>query len=146
MEESTLLRTPKMRVVGLVSIVVTSIILACGCETTKYGDACQSGGASGLIGNDNSSCMTCTGTAEASLNGGGDCSSATLGVFCCPVAGSGSSGGSGSSSSGGSSSGCTSRVCCGGLFECNGACYSTCVVGSQPCCTEASCTCFTPCC
>jgi len=51
---------------------------------------------------------------------------------------------SGGSSSGGS--GCTAGVCCGGLYECNGLCYASCVVGSQPCCTELECVCYTPCC
>jgi hypothetical protein len=46
----------------------------------------------------------------------------------------------------GGSGGCTAKYCCGGLYECNGQCYSTCVPGSQPCCTETQCTCYTPCC
>lgn len=73
----------------------------------------------------------------------GNCSAAVNGVSCCVTSkGASSSGGT----SGGSSSGCTSKVCCGGLFQCNGACYATCTPGSQPCCTATNCTCFTPCC
>ena len=68
------------------------------------------------------------------------CSNASAGgVYCCPT-------GSGSSGGGSSGSGCTAQVCCGGLYECNGACYATCVVGSQPCCTATECVCYTPCC
>ena len=55
-------------------------------------------------------------------------------------------GGGGTSYSGGGGGGCTAQICCGGLYECNGRCYSTCTVGSQPCCTTANCTCYTPCC
>ena len=68
--------------------------------------------------------------------------------FVCDANNACVSGGGGSSSSGGGSSGsgCTAQVCCGGLYECNGACYATCVVGSQPCCTATECVCYTPCC
>ncbi len=65
----------------------------------------------------------------------GNCSAPSAGgVYCC--------GGGG----GGGGGGCTARVCCGGLYECNGRCYSTCTPGSQPCCTGTNCTCYTPCC
>ena len=49
-------------------------------------------------------------------------------------------------SGGGGGGGCTAQKCCGGLYECNNRCYSTCTVGSQPCCTQGHCVCYTPCC
>jgi hypothetical protein len=68
------------------------------------------------------------------LTPSGQCSLPSKGgVYCC----------SGGSSTG---TGCTARVCCGGLYECNGRCYSECTPGSQPCCTNTNCTCYTPCC
>ncbi|HEY8078460.1 MAG TPA: hypothetical protein VIF62_30230 [Labilithrix sp.] len=101
------------------------------------------------------------GSSSSSSGGGGGCperAGETLCGFCssqnqcayCPNGQACSSndacttrcGGGGGSSSGG----CTAQVCCGGLFECNGRCYATCTPGSQPCCSNTNCTCYTPCC
>lgn len=99
-------------------------------------------------------------------SGGGSCpASAPVNCFpntaapCCPLGTNGSTqvccpgntcsvdgAHCGSSGGSGGSGGCTAKVCCGGLYECNGACYATCTPGSQPCCTTTECVCYTPCC
>lgn len=64
----------------------------------------------------------------------------------CGTSGSGTSGTATSGSGGGGGRTCTAQVCCGGLYQCNGRCYATCVPGSQPCCSVTTCVCYTPCC
>jgi hypothetical protein len=87
-------------------------------------------------------CETCTqvGT-HCTTTPTGKCGPVKNGVACCADDSGGTPG-----DGGGEGGGCTSQVCCGGLFECNGFCYTSCTPGSQPCCTATNCTCFTPCC
>ena len=100
---------------------------------------------SGLCTGTDGVCYSCpTGQTCSTTNLGSTCGAPTSGVYCCTSGGS-SSGGSGGGS-GGSSGGCTAPICCGGLYECNGACYATCTVGTNPCCLDAECVCYTPCC
>jgi hypothetical protein len=111
-----------------------------GLSTCVPPGTCPTGWCTGTDGG----CYTCNAGASCSTtNLGSTCGAPTAGVYCCSSESSSGGSGGGSGSGGG---GCTAQVCCGGLYECNGACYATCTVGSQPCCTEAECVCYTPCC
>jgi hypothetical protein len=118
----------RRKVAASIFMAATTIYVAplLSCARTSYGDPC---GNNGLIGTDNVSCEECS-SGSPSTSCGPGCSSSVRGVCCC----------------GGGGGGCTAQVCCGGLYECNGRCYSTCTPGSQPCCTSDHCTCYTPCC
>lgn len=128
-------QTPKRLLLALFASAVVlfgAATLGSGCEqpTTCAENECEA---------TNGNCSSCEqpGT-YCTTTPTGNCSAMVDGVACCA--------GGGSSSGSSSGSGCTSQVCCGGLFECNGGCYATCTPGSQPCCTSTNCTCFTPCC
>jgi len=128
-----------------------------GCPSgqTACGDGCMPDGSSCCPnGTNNCPAPSVCNSSNVCVTPGGplDCPKGTYQVndqcVADPGSGGGSSGGSSGGGSGGGSggSGCTAEYCCGGAYECNGACYSTCVVGSQPCCTETICVCYTPCC
>ncbi len=118
----------------MISIIPMMLMIAttfAGCYSPTTTASCGTGECLGSDGNCYGPCSSGYCTTSPS----GTCSNPSAGgVYCCT---SGGSGGSGT---------CTAQVCCGGLYECNGRCYSTCTYGSQPCCTTASCTCYTPCC
>lgn len=109
-------------------------LLAAGC-----GPPDESCAADECLGTDGVCYGPCPGGTYCTTNPSGQCGKPSAGGVSCCVGG-------GSSGNGATSGGCTSNVCCGGLFECNGYCYATCTPGSQPCCTSTNCTCFTPCC
>ena len=60
------------------------VLMLCliGCGSKQVGDTCTDNGKSGLIGSDQSSCMTCP-VGVASISGGNGCSLAVNGVYCC---------------------------------------------------------------
>lgn len=59
-------------------MAVFVLLLCMGCGKTK-GDACDGGG---VIGDDGSSCMTCS-QGSPSFTGGAGCSDPNNGVYCC---------------------------------------------------------------
>ncbi|MGO8996279.1 MAG: hypothetical protein ACLQVI_23450 [Polyangiaceae bacterium] len=73
-----MLRVLPLLVLGLVAV---------GCSGNmgmyQYGDSCEVGSVSGLIGKDDSSCMTCASNAAPSLEGGPGCSGQDNGIYCC---------------------------------------------------------------
>jgi hypothetical protein len=115
------------RIVKILPAAWLAFLCVVGCTGANQ---CDSGT---CLGNDGTCYGPCSGSAVCTTAPSGSCSAPSPGgVSCCTA--------------GGGGSGCTSQVCCGGLYECNGACYSSCTVGSQPCCTQLSCVCFRPCC
>ena len=118
---------------GLMLSIVTVMLMMVTSFAGCYSPTTASCGSGECLGSDGKCYGPCS-TGYCTTSPSGNCSNPSAGgVYCCT----GGSGGSG---------GCTAKYCCGGLYECNGRCYSSCTPGSQPCCSSTNCTCYTPCC
>ena len=112
--------------IALLTAIMALVMFGCASDTSPgSSSSCNSGW---YLCSNNSGCCPDNYTCGTGSN---NCPSNE----CCSGGGGGGGGG-----------GCTAKYCCGGLYECNGRCYSTCTPGSQPCCSSTNCYCYTPCC